>query len=326
MAAATLRRRRHALPARRAGGRGRVGETVGRFEPFYLSSYMGRFTLPELLGLPLGVTLVLVVAMALFMFWGGELLEQRHGQGRPWAEIRLAPARSGKALAAGALLLAAAAVAANGQPTPQQVFARLGPAAQAELESRAVVVDPAEVVALRKDLTVQVVVLDLRDEHQFLLFHVGGARRVGPEQLLAPGTVKQLLDQPASTVTFLVGTGEAQALEAWKGLKGLGVPNLYVIEGGMNGWLERYAVPTCVAAPSTAAAAGASDVPRWQFAHATGDQLPASWPELSRSGAFRTPCGEPIAQGGHEGITWPEHAFTKKVKLQTRTVVKGGCG
>ena len=44
------------------------GETVGSFEPFFLSSDMGRYMLPELFGLPLGVTVLIVVVAALFMF------------------------------------------------------------------------------------------------------------------------------------------------------------------------------------------------------------------------------------------------------------------
>jgi hypothetical protein len=56
-------------------GVGLFGETVGSFQGFWLSSYMGRFTLPEWLGLPVGVTVLLVVVMALVLFWAGDLAE-----------------------------------------------------------------------------------------------------------------------------------------------------------------------------------------------------------------------------------------------------------
>src|SRR5512138_2656292 len=52
------------------------GETVGSFEPFYLSSSMGRFTLDQLLHVPMGVAVLLFAALALAMFYGGELLER----------------------------------------------------------------------------------------------------------------------------------------------------------------------------------------------------------------------------------------------------------
>lgn len=46
------------------------GETVGYIYEFWNSGYMGRFLLPELLGLPTGVVVLLVVCMAIAMFLG----------------------------------------------------------------------------------------------------------------------------------------------------------------------------------------------------------------------------------------------------------------
>ena len=45
------------------------GETVDSFAVFWNSSYMGRFTIQDWLGLPVGVVVLLVILMALFMFW-----------------------------------------------------------------------------------------------------------------------------------------------------------------------------------------------------------------------------------------------------------------
>ena len=55
------------------------GETVEYFDNFFYSSYMGRFTLPELFGLDYGTVVLAVVAMALFMFWGAEKIEAAVG-------------------------------------------------------------------------------------------------------------------------------------------------------------------------------------------------------------------------------------------------------
>lgn len=46
------------------------GETVGFFDEFWNSGYFGRFTLPEFLGLDIGVVVFLAVVMALLMFLG----------------------------------------------------------------------------------------------------------------------------------------------------------------------------------------------------------------------------------------------------------------
>jgi len=303
------------------------GETVGSYEAFFISSNMGRFTLPEWLGLPVGVTVLLVVLMALLMFWGGELAERVFGQGRPWAEVSLRPSRP-LLLTGSALVLASLVVVARGQPTPAQKFDLLGAEVRRPVEERGVFVHPAEVVALKSDINVQVNILDLRDEHDFNLFHLGGARRVEAAALLKAGQLKDLLAQPASSVTFLVGTGEAQALATWKELKAMGVGNLYVIEGGIDHWLELYPVPACVAGRVADDGAGGTG---WRFAYATGDRLPSAWPELPASRAFRSPCELAVSTasghgGGHEGSAWPAHTYAKKVKLKSKAAVKGGCG
>jgi len=85
-----------------------------------------------------------------------------------------------KLAGAGALLAAALVLTVRGDPTPEQRWAWTTPDVKRAVEDRTMFVDPAEVVALRKDLNVQTDVVDLRDEHDFNLSRVGGARRVDP--------------------------------------------------------------------------------------------------------------------------------------------------
>jgi rhodanese-related sulfurtransferase len=311
-------------------GVGIFGETVSSFETFWVSSYMGRFTLPDWLGLSTGAVVVLVVAMALFMFWGAEKIERAFAAPAP--EGTPVPAAGGRGKLVGAVVLAAAAlaVAVHGEPSPDLRWAKAKPALHQLAEERGLFASPAEVVALKKDTNLKVELLDLRGEHDFNLFHVGGAERAEAASLEAGPALRHLLDRPASTVTFLVGEGEADALTAWKRLSALGVGNLYVVEGGIDHWLELYPVPECVAAREP----GADGKPAWHFAFATGASLPSAWPELPTSHAFRFPCtpelasAEPehVGHGGHGGFTWPAHTYTKRVKLQSKSVVKGGCG
>jgi rhodanese-related sulfurtransferase len=306
------------------------GETVSSLEPFFLSSYLGRFTLDEWLGVSTGAAVLLVVALALAMFWAAELLERRFGKGEPWRAISLRPRSLATLAGAGALAAASLALAVRGSPGAGDRWAWAPPEVRRLVDERAIFVDPAEVVALRKDLSIQTVILDLRDEHDFNLFHVGGARRTSPDALLLPAGYERLVDAPPSTVTFLVGNGEATALATWKALKTLGVPNLYVVEGGINRWLERYPLPECVAdRPGRAPAADDADPLAYRFHLAAGEGAPAAWPELPASRAFRVSCEPPasrtVAREERE-IAWPSHAYTKRVKLQTKAAVKGGCG
>jgi hypothetical protein len=74
-------------------GIGVFAETLVYFETFWLSNgFLGRLTLPELLGLPWGVVALMVVVMALLVFRGVEALERKFG-GSP-AEVTDAPAES----------------------------------------------------------------------------------------------------------------------------------------------------------------------------------------------------------------------------------------
>ena len=88
-------------------------------------------------------------------------------------------------------------------------------------------------------------------------------------------------------------------------------------------------MPACVA--TKLAAPDGGDRLAWRFAYATGSSLPAAWPELASSRWFHAPCAADRSGGdghprGHEGISWPAYPFAKKVKLQAKAAVKGGCG
>lgn len=60
-----------------AAGTWLTGEAFAWIKPFYESGAMGRLTLPEVLHLPYGVVVLLVVLMALGGFAGAEWLERR---------------------------------------------------------------------------------------------------------------------------------------------------------------------------------------------------------------------------------------------------------
>jgi hypothetical protein len=292
------------------------GESVSAFEPFWLSGDLGRFTLPEWLGLSTGATVLLVVLLALGAFVAGEAVERRFGPSPALAERRPRYVWAG----AGALVAAALVLAVRGEPSPEARWRWRPAAVRQAVADRAIFPSAPEVVQRRKDTALRVDVLDLRPEREFNLFHLGGARRVALADLDAPAEVRRLLGEPPSTLTVLAANDEAEALEGWKRLEARGVSNVYVLEGGVNRWLELYPVPACVAAPDPAAAPGAL---AWRFRYATGESLPSARPELTRSRAFRFPCGNEAAG---EEVRWPEHAATTRMKPQVRSVVKGGCG
>jgi hypothetical protein len=208
------------------------GETVDRFSIFWNSSYLGRLTIQDWLGLPAGVVVVAVVLMALFMFWGSEQLERIVGK----RDLKLEPKL--RYAGAGALALTAFAVMAIGQPTAADRWARLAPEKEQLLRDRAVQVHPGELLASMHDHKLKLVLLDVRSEADYNLFHLQGSQRVDPNGL--PDLSKQLLLEPANTVFVLMSNDEAAATEAWKGLTVESVPNIYILEGGINNWLHLF--------------------------------------------------------------------------------------
>lgn len=258
------------------------GETVQFFEEFWYSSYLGRFTLPELFNTSTGIVVVGVVLMALFMFFGAEQLEKLFGKKDLSKEPKW---RYG----AGAVLLGGAfAVLIIGQPTALDRWVNIRTEEEQRLANREVQISPAELVATTYDDALRLILLDLRDEADYNQFHLREARLVGAADL--PELAKELRDEPANSVVVLMSNDETAATEAWKQLRSDSVRNLYILEGGINGWLQtfgdeallarsmdgpedslRFAFPAALgagyvfAAPTEAAISGMSYTPRIQL-------------------------------------------------------------
>lgn len=269
------------------------GETVGSFESFWHSSYLGRFTLPEWLGLPTGVVVLLVVIMALFMFWGAEQLERIFGKKDP----RQAPRwRIGAALA---LLAVAVAVIVIGQPTNADRWARISPEKEALLAGREVQIHPGELLDILHDRQLKVVMLDVRDEVDYNLFHILDARHVLLDDL--PAEVPALHLEPANAVFVVMSNDEERATAAWKLLAAESVPNIYILGGGLNGWLAQFGEDLAVVSNTPAD----SEQLNYQFPAALGARHPAAEPDPHRY----------------------ELEYIPKVELELkRAPLSGGCG
>lgn len=270
------------------------GETVGLFENFWYSSYMGRFTIPEWLGLDTGVVVVLVVLMALFMFWGGEQLERIFGKKDP------AEAPRWRYGAAGGLVALAAVVMVIGQPTPVDRWERLAGTYNAQLAERKVQIHPGELLALIEDTQVKVHMLDVRDEADFNLFHILDAEHVPLDEL--GGQVDSLLMEPANTVFVVMSNDETAATEGWKYLVASSVPNVYILEGGINNWIAMFGDDDLTARLNNGAG---DDQLCYIFDKAVGSRYDAAFPN-------------PEAY---------ELEYTPKVELKVkRGPTSGGCG
>jgi rhodanese-related sulfurtransferase len=271
------------------------GETVSSFAVFFESSYMGRFTLPEFLGLSYSTVVLLVVIMALMMFWGAEIIEGATGGESAQKAPRWAVP------GAVALLALAAVSMVIGQPQTEDRWKSIEAEKTAQLDERAVQIVPAELLSLIGDIKIKTVLLDVREERYYNLFHIQGARRLPENEIV--NNARDFIFEPANTVFVVMSNDESSATEAWKTLIAESVPNVYILEGGVNNWIRTYAGEEFV--QNSLIRNHENDYPAWRFDAAIGSRHPAAEPNPH---AF-------------------EIEFEPKVKLELkRAPSSGGCG
>jgi rhodanese-related sulfurtransferase len=208
------------------------GETVDLYDVFWNSSFMGRFTLDQWLGIPTGWVVLGVVFMAIFMFWGAEQLERIFGGKEPNREPKM------RFVGAGALVGLALVVLAVGQPTVAERWESIAPVKEAELEARMVQLQPGEVLHTMHDHKLKLMILDVRSEADYNQFHLADAQHIPLDQIQS--IVSDLQLEPPNTIFLLTSNDEAAATEAWKVLTAQSVPNAYILEGGINEWLRLF--------------------------------------------------------------------------------------
>ncbi|HUM27326.1 MAG TPA: YeeE/YedE thiosulfate transporter family protein, partial [Anaerolineales bacterium] len=161
------------------------------------AGYFGRVTLDEVFGISKGAVVVLVILMALFMFWGSEQLERIFGK----KDLSKEP----KIRVAGAAVLAVMAFAVFfiGSPSLEDKYNKLtftrtetieqlnaDPIVETKiytademLSNRLVFVSPAEAFKTKYAQTVNPVYLDVRPEADFNLYHLEDAVNVPLDRL-----------------------------------------------------------------------------------------------------------------------------------------------
>jgi len=273
------------------------GETVDFYDVWWNSSYMGRFTLPDLFGVEAGWVVLGVVLMALFMFWGGEQLEKVFGGKDP----RQAP--RWRYYGAGALIVIALAILLIGQPTTEDRWTKLAPEKGSELAAREYQIHPFELLNTMHDHKINLIMLDVRDEADYNMFHILDAQHAAPTAI--PAMIDELIAEPANTVYVVMGNDEDLATETWKVLVAESVPNVYILEGGINNWLDTFSTEFEDEFCGMDKSAGEDEL-RYEFTSALGSGCPAAYPDIEE----------------YEVIE-----YVPKIKLQLkRAPASGGCG
>lgn len=271
------------------------GETVDSYAAFWNSTYLGRFTLMDWLNLDAGVVALVIVLMALFMFWGGEHLERIFG-GKP-----LSTQPRWRVPVAGGLVFVAVGLIVIGQPTTADRWTKLAPTKEPQLTERVYQVAPAELFATYRDRKINTMMLDVRPESDYNQFHILDAQHLPIDEI--PNAIDELIAQPANTVFIVMSNDETLATEAWKILVAESVPNVYILEGGINNWIATYAEPDFIEEYALA-----STVSDEQLAYAFNNAIGA-----------RHPVSNP-----HPDIAIE---YTPKIQIQAKRAGSGGgCG
>jgi rhodanese-related sulfurtransferase len=270
------------------------GESVEFFDIFWNSSYMGRLTIPDWLGVSTGVVVLGVVLMALGMFLGAEQLERLFGKKDPRQAPKL------RFAGAGVLVLVAILVIIIGQPTNTNRWNKVAPEKEALLSERAVQIQPAELLNTMHDHKLKLVMLDVRNETDYNLYHLADAQRVELADL--PGLIPGFHLEPANTVFVVMSNDETEATEAWKFLVAESIPNVYILEGGINNWLATFGTEE---QGIIAMGEGDDEQLRYVFAGALGAAYRSADPEINEY----------------------ELEYTPKIQLELkRAPISGGCG
>ena len=233
------------------------GETERFFDAWYnFSGYFGRLTLDQVFNIPVGVVVMIVVLMALFMFWGSEQLERIVG-GRDMSKepkLRIVGASAIFVLAVGVILLGSPSLekkysrvtiartvieAPEGAPSEElqsiePVSVKYSP--DEALMDRQVQISPAEMFTTIYDQKLKPVMLDVRPEAEYNLFHIRGAQNIQASELSA--YAKELIaEYTPNRVVVVMSNDETTATLAWKVLVAESVSNVYILEGGLNNWI-----------------------------------------------------------------------------------------
>jgi hypothetical protein len=92
-----------------------------------------------------------------------------------------------------------------------------------------------------------------------------------------PTIIPALHFEPANTLFVVMSNDEVAATEAWKTLVAESVPNVYILEGGVNGWIDVFADEAFK--ETHAAKPAGPDQLRYTFAAAIGDKHTAAEPD-----------------------------------------------
>ncbi|HPC82281.1 MAG TPA: rhodanese-like domain-containing protein [Thermoanaerobaculaceae bacterium] len=177
-----------------------------------------------------------------------------------------------KTLAALAAVVVAVVLALLDRPDPASRLDARRAALEQRLESADIRVSPEETLELLYNPAARLHLLDVREEAEFNLFHLGGARRAALSALARgdAGAIRR------DDVVVVMSNGEGRARQAWLLLAAAGFEQTYILRGGIHGWLGVFGRPDRL--DPSLQACELDDCRRYRFEAALGERHPESDP------------------------------------------------
>ncbi|GAB6166421.1 hypothetical protein JCM19992_24210 [Thermostilla marina] len=286
------------------------GVTAPAYAGFWeFTGAMGRLTWADVLHVDAGILVLAVFVMAIGAFAAAELAERTIGRNRkPSAVLPVSKRTLTGIVGLGTAIVLTTVVI--GQPDLERRMTMMEHELAAKLDSREVFVDPAEVYELMNNRQLRVLLLDVRPEPDYNLFHLRDAQRIDVDEL----TPERIRSIPVEAVVIVMSNDEAAAVEAWRRLAVFRNTNAYVLAGGVNRWLDLFYAK--------------KEIP-------DSDTPPQGNDTFRYADAFhRDPTITPVALGDRPAFAQVDaktptlnREYTKKVHLKTTLKApKGGCG
>ncbi len=269
-------------------GVGLFGETVGGFESYWNRGSLGRYTLSDFFNFSETQIVTFLFFFALVVYGVVETVEfgisGRKWNMRAWAAQQ---PKSLKILFFGILVIVGFLVV-NGMPSNEEKWSRTNANIKEMLEKSEQLVSPAEVRTAMDNTMMRLRIYDLRTESEFNQFHLRDAQLVTPEQISDRRFFRELRVEPPQSVRILVGNSSG-VLEAWKKLVSEGISNVYILDGGIDAWIQEFD----------------KKGPNSELSSLSlGERQPLAYPSMP-----------------HGGLK-----YIKKIKVETKKALKGGCG
>lgn len=219
-------------------GAGLFGESVGFFEDFWNSSYTERLLLSDWFGWSIGLTLFFVVTAALVLFYFSEKIEEKVNHPEKPFSWKI---ENKKYLISGFVIFVFATIVfILGQSSPEAKWEKVSQQYQKMLQDKEVFIHPLEYVKTWNDASIKLLTLDFRSEEDFKKFHLDSAKNASFADIENKDFVFNLNQLPAQGVVVIVANNEEDSTKAWRWLKAQGVTNLYILDKGMDNWIQTF--------------------------------------------------------------------------------------